>query len=244
MKVGKGTADELVGAAVVDFPLRGEWFAVHSPGSHIPSHGTDQLAQRYAFDLQRLDEHRRIHSASGLRTLVRGVPMRECHGYGEPVHAALDGEVVRASDGAPERSWLHPVRELALVLKTSVTFRATEDNVRRLVGNHVIVRSDEGCAVYAHLAPGSVAVAAGQTVRRGDVLGRVGSTGNSTAPHLHFQLMDGVDPLSAKPVPCVFASYEVHRDDGWELVRDSVPRTTERIRSVTPQDWRGVIRKP
>lgn len=229
--MAKGTAEELTDAVVVEFPLRGEWFAVHSPGSNIPSHGTDQLAQRYAFDLLRLDDHRRLHAASSLRTWVIGVPMRECYGWGEPVHAALGGEVVAASDGARERPWLHPARELFHVMATGLTFRPTEQGVKRVVGNHVIVKSDAGFAVYAHLAPGSVAATEGQTVRAGDVLGRVGSTGNSTAPHLHFQLMDQLDARVAKAVPAVFASYERRRDDGWELVHNSAPGTKERIRS-------------
>jgi len=37
-------------AIIVDFPLRGEWVAPNTPGSKVPSHGTDQLGQRYAFD--------------------------------------------------------------------------------------------------------------------------------------------------------------------------------------------------
>jgi Peptidase family M23 len=226
----KDKTGELTDGTVVQFPLRGEWYAVHSPGSHIPSHGTNQLAQRYAFDLQRLDAHRHLHDASSLRTWLVGVPMRECHGYGEPVHAALGGEVVRTSDGASQRQWLHPVREIFHVLVTALTFRPTDRNLVRVVGNHVVVRSGEIYAVYAHLAPGSVTVAEGQQVEQGEVLGQIGSTGNSTAPHLHFQLMDHLDARKAKAVPALFAAYEVQRDGGWQLVRNSVPRTTERIR--------------
>ena len=230
---------ELAAGVVVGFPLDDEWFAVHSPGSRIPSHGTDQLAQRYAFDLQRLDAKRHVHRASSLRMWLIGVPLRECHGWGDPVRAALDGEVVAASDGAEERRWLHPVRELFHVIVTGVTFRGTEAQVRRVVGNHVIVRSDEGFAVYAHLAPGSVDVREGDSVRRGQLLGRVGSTGNSTAPHLHFQLMDALDARHAKPTPALFASYEVERNGSWALVHNSVPQTKERIRSVHRQAHRG-----
>ena len=36
---------ELADPRIVDFPLRGEWVAVHTPGSRIPSHGTDMLGQ-------------------------------------------------------------------------------------------------------------------------------------------------------------------------------------------------------
>lgn len=227
--------EELAGAVSVAFPLRGEWYAIRSPGSRIPSHGTDVLAQRYAFDLQRLGAGRRFHPAGRVRTLVSGVPLRECYGWGEPVHAALPGVVTAAVDGEPERTWLHPVRELWHALANTVAFRRTAA-VERLVGNFVIVHSGDLYAAYVHLATGSVRVRAGQRVGRGEVLGRVGSSGNSTAPHLHFQLMDGPDPITARPVPAAFTAYEVWRDGRWLPVHDAVPTTTERLRVGAPND--------
>jgi murein DD-endopeptidase MepM/ murein hydrolase activator NlpD len=229
-----GLAAELDGARVVDFPLRGEWMAVQTPATRIPSHGTDMLGQRYAFDLIRFDPQRgsRYHPAGGVRTLVFGVPTRACHGWGEPVHAPLDGMVVAAGDGVPERERIQPVRELVLALRNALTFRPTPEHVRRLLGNFVVLECDGVYAGFAHLTTGSVAVEVGQRLRAGDVLGRVGHTGNSTAPHLHFQLMDGPDPLSARGVPCAFGEYEVWRDGGWQRVERSIPTSTERIRSV------------
>ena len=50
-----GVAEELRHARIVEFPLRGEWMAVQSPATRIPSHGTDMLGQRSAFDLIRFD---------------------------------------------------------------------------------------------------------------------------------------------------------------------------------------------
>jgi murein DD-endopeptidase MepM/ murein hydrolase activator NlpD len=86
------------------------------------------------------------------------------------------------------------------------------------------------------LVPGSVAVEAGQTVLRGDLLGRVGHTGNSTSPHLHFQLMDSPELITAKGVPCAFRAYEVLRDGGWERVENGVPRKVDRIRYLAATD--------
>jgi murein DD-endopeptidase MepM/ murein hydrolase activator NlpD len=225
---------------VVAFPLEGEgWVAVNSPADRIPSHGTDLLGQRYAFDFLRTDQRRgqHYHPASWARTLLVGVPTRECYAWGAPVRAPFDGEVVRAFDGVKERSRVHPLRELALVLKNALTF--TPARLPAMLGNHVIVRHGDLFAGFVHLAPGSVVAREGQQVRLGEVLGRVGHTGNSTTPHLHFQLMDGVDPLTARGLPCAFESYEVSRADGWVLVNGGIPSKTERIRVIDPAPGGG-----
>ncbi len=226
---------ELEGARIVAFPLRGEWRAVHTPASRIPSHGTDMLGQRYAFDFIRSDPRRGslYHPAGGLRTLLTGVPTHECHGWGEPIHAPLDGVVVAVRDGLPERRRIHPVRELVLALKNSLTFRPTPGHLDRVMGNHVVLRCGDVYAGFAHLTTRSVAVVAGQQVRVGDLLGRVGHTGNSTAPHLHFQLMDDPDPLAAHGVPCGFFEYDVWRDGAWRRIENAIPRDTDWIRSVS-----------
>lgn len=227
--------DELDRSVVVDFPLRGErWVAVNTPGDRIPSHGTDMLGQRFAYDLLQVDSRRglRDHPAGILRRLIVGVRTRECYAWGAEIYAPFDGEIVRASDGVPERSWIHPLRELVLVLKNAATFSA--DQLPLILGNHVIMRNGEVFAGFAHLVPGSVAVQAGHTVRREDLLGRVGHTGNSTSPHLHFQLMDSAELMTAKGLPCAFQTYEVLRNGSWERVEDGTPRKVDRIRYLGP----------
>ena len=47
--------NEFENGLVLEFPLRGEWNAPHTPGTKIPSHGTDLLGQRYAFDFWQID---------------------------------------------------------------------------------------------------------------------------------------------------------------------------------------------
>jgi murein DD-endopeptidase MepM/ murein hydrolase activator NlpD len=227
--------EESAAPAVVAFPLHGEgWVAVNSPADRIPSHGTDMLGQRYAFDFLRTDGRRgqHYHPSGWARTLLVGVPTRECYAWGAPVLVPFDGEVVRAVDGIRERSRVHPLRELVLVLKNALTF--TPARLTAVLGNHVILRHGDLFAGIAHLAPGTVVVREGQQVRLGEVIGRVGHTGNSTTPHLHFQLMDAADPLTARGVPCAFESYEVSRGDTWVPVEDGIPGRTERIRAIDP----------
>ena len=226
---------ELDRPIVVRFPLRGEWTVERTPADRIPSHGTDVLGMRYAYDFIRTDDRAgsHVHPAGSLRWLVIGGRTRDCYGWGEPVHAALGGDVVDAVDGVPERQWVHVVRESWAALRTALTFRSRQQSVdpRRLAGNHVIIQSADVVALYAHLVPGSVGVTAGQRVAAGDVIGRVGHTGNSTAPHLHFQLMDSADAPSARGVPCAFADYFVQRECRWEHVDQGIPRRLERVRS-------------
>jgi len=226
---------ELDDPVVVELPLRGEWSVERSPADRIPSHGTDVLGQRYAYDLVRTD-HRRglhLHPAGTLRWLLIGGRTRDFYGWGQPVHAALDGVIVQAVDGVAERQWLHPVRESWLAVKTTVMFARRGLDAARLAGNHVVMATGGTYALYAHLAPGSVIVTRGQQVRAGELLGRVGHTGNSTAPHLHFHLMDSADPLQARGIPCAFSAYVVERDGHWQRVERGIPHRRERIRSIS-----------
>lgn len=228
---------ELEDPIVVEFPLRGEWAAVNTPAHKVPSHGTDQLGQRYAYDLVRIDARRGIHlhPAGIVRSYLLGGRTDECYGWGQPVHAAFDGQVIEATDGIQERSWLHIVRELGLALRNAVTFDPSQ-GLDRVLGNHVIMQMSEIPAIhalFAHLAPGTVAVEKDQTIRVGETLGRVGHTGNSTAPHLHFQLMDSADLLHAGGIPCAFHEYAVQRDGSWMRVERGFPAKGVRIRSVS-----------
>jgi murein DD-endopeptidase MepM/ murein hydrolase activator NlpD len=67
-------------------------------------------------------------------------------------------------------------------------------------------------------------------MKKGDVLGKVGHSGNSTAPHLHFQLMDSSDILVAKGIPCAFERYDLFQNNEWKAVYKGIPSDKDRIR--------------
>lgn len=224
---------ELDDPVVAELPLRGEWTVEQTPAHRIPSHGTDILGMRYAYDFIRTDHRRghQVHPAGTVRWLLVGGRVQDCYGWGEPVHTALEGEVTSAVDDVPEREWLHPARDSVAALDTARRYATSHGPVdpRDLAGNHVVVRSGEVYALYAHLVPGSVVVRPGEHVPLGAVIGRVGHSGNSTAPHLHFQLMDSDDPQRARGIPCAFANYDVIRGGRRQAVRRGIPARYERI---------------
>jgi hypothetical protein len=116
-------------------------------------------------------------------------------GHAADVVAAADGTVVAARDGLAEQ----PPNSLPAGIDPTQT-----------AGNHVIVQiRPDTWALYAHLQPGSIAVAVGDEVVAGQPLGRLGNSGNSLAPHLHFGLLDGPDPGNANSVPFVLDRYAV-----------------------------------
>lgn len=125
-------------------------------------------------------------------------------------------------DGKKNADWACYGKELIAVAAGVVT--AVYDNVlenepvgtkrilkwEEMAGNYVIIQIGDGIyACYCHMIPGSIRVAVGQTVKKGDVLGLLGNSGNSDAPHLHFQICDSNSFFSAEGLPYVFDSFSV-----------------------------------
>lgn len=219
----------------VAFPLTGEWCAVNTPGHKVPSHGTDQLGQRYAYDFIKIDWRKekgyKFYTTPLIRSILFGVALEDTYCWSQPILAPFDGEVIVAQDGLKERNPVHFVRDMAVVLKNSIFFRAkSNEELHPLLGNYLILKKDDGIySLIAHAKNGSLKVSNGQRISEGQFLAEVGHSGNSTAPHLHFQLMDRPELLEAEGLPCCFKHYQRHDDRRWLQVTDGVPGRRERI---------------
>jgi hypothetical protein len=226
----------MINLAVVDFPLRGEWITPNTPGTKVPSHGTDLLGERYAYDFVGIDPRSRImrfYRPNPLHYLTLGVRLQDCFGWGQPIYSSTAGMVIQAEDGLPERNPVHLARDFSILLKNARAINSKQTiDLRSLSGNSIIIETDDGYAVYAHAQTGSILVSPGDKVISGQQLANVGHSGNSTAPHLHFQLMDHPDPLIAQGIPCCFRVYEVYHSGAWHLVHNGIPKATDRIRKL------------
>ncbi|MFE1368914.1 M23 family metallopeptidase [Streptomyces anulatus] len=188
----------------VDPPVTGRWTALNSPADKTPSHGTHVYGQTYAIDI--VADPETGEGESSARPAFRWLwPFfrrnRAFPAFGAPLLAVADATVVKASDGQRDHLSRNSLPALAYLMLIEGNVRSFV-GVRRIVGNHVILDLGGGTyAAYAHVQRGSLQVKAGDTVRAGQRLGRVGNSGNTTEPHLHFQLMDGPDLDNARGVP-------------------------------------------
>ena len=146
------------------------------------------LAQRFAIDWEQIDAENRLVKGD-TKTLSNYVI------YGREVLAVADGTVVSSRNDLPEQVPGAPPQGMT---------------IDQADGNFVVLDIGGGNYVlYAHMQPGSVTVKAGAKVKRGDVLGKVGNTGNTQAPHLHLHVMDGPSPLQSNGIPYVFDSFKL-----------------------------------
>ncbi|MEO6447589.1 MAG: M23 family metallopeptidase [Gemmatimonadaceae bacterium] len=189
-----------VGREVVSIgpPLRGgPWLAANGPGpvsghrrALIPVDGTPAIAQRFAIDYVMLDTAGRTFTGDRLKN-------ESYYAEGVDALAVADGIVVVTKDSIPENV-------------PGATSRAVPITLETIGGNHVILDLGQGrYAFYAHLQPGSLRVKAGDRVQRGQVLGLVGNSGNSTEPHLHFHISDSPSPLGSEGLPYTHEQFEL-----------------------------------
>jgi hypothetical protein len=156
--------------------------------SPLPINGQFTLAQRYAVDYEQLDADNRIYS--GDKADLNSYTI-----YGKEALAVADGTVVKVTDGYPEQN--------PGVFPKGISLDEAD-------GNAVILDIGGGnYALYGHFQPGSIPVKEGDRVKRGDVVGLVGSSGNSLAPHLHFHVMDSPQSLASNGLPYGIDSFTV-----------------------------------
>ncbi len=179
-------------------PLRGgPWVAVSDsrwPRGHrrvgYVVDGRLRTPGRHAIDWVRLD-------ADGRRSPEGATLARQAYSHGEDVLAVADARVAHVRDDVLERSRLDEGID-------------RERARREGSGNTVVLDLGDGrFAHFAHLRPGSIVVAKGDRVARGDRLAEVGFSGGASAPQLHFAITDAADEHASEGLPFHFDAFEL-----------------------------------
>jgi len=189
----------------IDSPLRGDrWGAFNGPSntsnhrrSFIMVDGREVIAQRFATDWGKIGPNGDM--SQGDEHVNANYP-----GYGQPIYAVADGIVTTVRSDLPENTPPEGPK----------SFKTAND----FAGNLIVERiGPRRFALYAHMQGASIHLKPGDKVRRGQVIGRLGNSGNSDAPHLHFHICDSNSALGCEGLPFVFRSYSVDghaRDSG------------------------------
>jgi hypothetical protein len=176
---------------VIGPPLRGNnWLAGNAP-SNTSSHrrafmladGQIYFPERFAIDFVQLGADGKTYSGDPKDN-------RSYHAYGADILAVADGRIVDLKSGIQDN--------VPGSLPQSISMAT-------IAGDYIIEQiGNDAYAFYAHLKPGSMRVHVGKRVTRGQVLGSLGNTGNSSEPHLHFHVISRPSPLAGNGIPYVF----------------------------------------
>ena len=186
------------------FPVRGASFVGWGASLHTGHRWI--LPEAYALDIARL-------GSSGLTYSGEGARFSDYYAYGVEIYAAGAGKVIEAANDVGEDPSL---LQLPGESTDAYTARVRENQAKLLktenglLGNYVLIEhANRDYSLYAHLQPGSVRVRPGDSVAAGTLLGRLGSSGNSTEPHLHFQVCNGPSALQCSGMPVNFSNIKI-----------------------------------
>ncbi|MNL26902.1 putative peptidase [compost metagenome] len=172
-------------------PFKGEWTVFWGGDTKEDNYHVVSKFQKNAFDIV-------IHNAAGKSFKTTGKTNEDYYAFGQPLIAPCDAEVVLSVDGIKDNV-------------PGVT------NPMYVLGNAVLLKTrNNEYILFAHFRQGSVKVKQGDMVKRGQLLGLCGNSGNSSEAHLHFHIQDQEDFTMATGIKCYFDKLKVNGADKTE----------------------------
>ncbi|MGE0705866.1 MAG: M23 family metallopeptidase, partial [Vicinamibacterales bacterium] len=188
--------DDTPSDVLMDLPLEGPVTVAWGGRSPGRNYHVGSPAERWAFDL--------LITVDGVSHRNAGKVVTDYYAYDTPVHAPADGLVVSVRDGVPD----------------AVPGEAEPDQVG---GNTIVMEVAPNQYLFlVHLKAGSLRVAPGERVKRGDIVAHVGNSGNTSEPHLHIHLQDAPSLERAQGIPFYFSNYVDVRANTY--VQRGIPR--------------------
>lgn len=163
--------------------------------------------QRFAIDWKQMDDDGNFYVGDQTQN-------ESYFDYGEPIYAVADGTVTTTVDvldaNAPG------------VLPAEDPVLGPQITVQTVDGNHIVQDIGGGLfAFYAHLQRGRLLVKPGDKVKKGQVIAKLGNTGNANASHMHFHLMNGPSVLGSDGVPYVIDQFILRGQIPLQAVADA-----------------------
>lgn len=174
-------------------PIKEEWYVFWGGGNEFVNYHYAYETQRYAYDLVMMN--------NGTTYKDSAMVNDNYYAFNREVTAPADGKVIKVvhhlKDNIPgEMNELEPAGNLIIIEHTNNEY-----------------------SLVAHLKNNSSLVQEGDKVQQGDVIARCGNSGNSSEPHIHFQVMDSPDYMNCKSIRIRFA-------DGKEPIQGDVIKNT------------------
>lgn len=186
----------------IALPIMGNWNISQGYAGDITHKGDWQ----HALDFDVLDEDENSYQDPGLE-------VKDFYCYDLPVIAPADGYVVDILDGIDDNE----INEVNL-----------EDNW----GNTIIIKhGDYIFTKLSHIKKESFKVAIGDHVKKGQVIGKCGSSGRSPEPHLHFQLQ-ATPYIDSKTLEYPISYYLTKEKKGYEFHQFDIPKEKEIVTNV------------
>ncbi len=165
-------------------PFDGEWGVANGGVTKETSHSWEILPQRFAYDFLIVDE-------AGESYCGDKKDLHSYYCYGKYILAPADGVVVSIKNNFPDCRIMDDGQP--------------DPNTPDIGGNRIIMKhSSNEYSTICHLMPKSITVRKGQTVKRGDVIAKCGNSGNTTEPHIHFQVQNTAHFYSSIGLPILF----------------------------------------
>jgi murein DD-endopeptidase MepM/ murein hydrolase activator NlpD len=190
--------------------------------------GLSANSNRYAFDFEVVDAQGRMYHDDPYKK-------ENYYCYGAFVYAPGAGKVIAAANDIPDNRY-----EGKKIISPDLP--ATADP--KGLGNYVLIDHGDGeYSVLNHLMPGSVVVKPGDPVHQGQMVGKIGFTGDTIFPHLHYSLISGPEVFKVEGLPAYFNHYRRFTGEkSLEMKRGSVDSGD--ILQSTAEYLKTDVRKP
>lgn len=170
-------------------PLKGNWVVVNGGVTKAFSHSWSINSQRYAYDFIKLDENGKSYSGDQMN-------LNSYYSYNQEILAPADGLVIKVYNSQKD----------SVIMKK----HGVDPLAKHLAGNYIIIKHDnDEYSFLAHLKQNSMTIKENETVKRGQKIALCGNSGNTTEPHLHFQIQNRKSFIFSSGIPICFKDLKV-----------------------------------